>query len=137
MWVYYSFLQPVVRLVEKTLIPAVEGRPAGTKRRYDQARTPFDRLCETDAINQNERDRLQTLREGTNPRKLRQEIYQLIDYLFSLSSAVQGRTENVHETLVFPLTFYEKGADAPVTSSFDLIRWPRGSRLRLELVKRR
>ena len=65
MWLYYNFFQPVMRLVEKTLIPAAEGRPARVKRRYDQARTPFDRLCETSAINDNERERLEALRERT------------------------------------------------------------------------
>ena len=92
-----------MRVVEKTFIPAAEDRPARTKRRYDQARTPFDRLCDTDAINENERERLETLREGTNPWKLRQEIYEWIDTIFSLPNAVEGRTENVHETLAFPL----------------------------------
>ena len=108
MWLYYNFFQPVMHLVEKTFIPAAEGRSARTKRRYDQARTPFDRLCETEALNDNERERLDTLRERTNPRKLRQEIYQLIDYLFSLLNAIEGRTENVHETLAFPLASTRK-----------------------------
>jgi len=121
MWLYYNFFQPVMHLVEKTFVPAGEGRPARTKRRYDQARTPFDRLCETDAIDDNERQRLETLRERTNPRPLRQEIYELIDDLFSLPYAIEGRTENVHDTLAYPLSFYEKGADAPVTFSFDTI----------------
>jgi len=103
MWLYYNFFQPVMHLLEKTFIPAAEGRSARTKRRYDQARTPFDRLCETEALNDNERERLDTLRERTNPRTLRQEIHGLIDYLFSLPNAVEGRTENVHETLAFPL----------------------------------
>jgi hypothetical protein len=119
MWLYYNFFQPVMRLAEKIFIPATEDRPARIKRQYDQARTPFDRLCETDALSEEERQRLETLRERTNPRTLRQEVYELIDYLFSLPNAVEGQTENVHETLTFPLEFYEKGADAPVTLSFD------------------
>jgi hypothetical protein len=119
MWLYYNFFQPVMRLVEKIILPAGEGQPARTKRRYDQARTPFDRLCETDALGEEERQRLETLRQRTNPRTLRQEVYELIDYLFSLPNAIEGQTENVLETLAFPLNFYEKGADAPVTLSFD------------------
>ena len=112
MWLYYNFFQPAMRLVEKIIIPAGEGQPARTKRRYDQPRTPFDRLCKTDAISQEDRQRLQALREGTNPRRLRQEIYEWIDHLFSLPNAIGGHTENVHETLTFPIAFYEKGADA-------------------------
>ncbi|NIN66897.1 MAG: DDE-type integrase/transposase/recombinase [Anaerolineae bacterium] len=119
MWLYYNFFQPVMRLVEKIIIPAGEGQPARTKRRYDQPRTPFDRLCETDAIQEEEQQRLEALRDRTNPRTLRREIYELIDYLFSLPNAIEGQTENVHETLTFPLEFYEKGADASVTFSFD------------------
>jgi hypothetical protein len=119
MWLYYNFFQPVMRLAEKIFIPATEDQPARIKRRYDPARTPFDRLRETDALSEEERQRLETLRQRTNPRSLRQEVYELMDYLFSLPNAVEGQTENVHETLTFPLSFYEKGADAPVTLSFD------------------
>ena len=103
MWLYYNFFQPVMRLAEKIFIPATEDQPARIQRRYDQARTPFDRLCETDAISEEERRRLETLRDRTNPRTLRREIYELIDDLFSLPNAVEGVTENVHETLHYPL----------------------------------
>jgi len=101
MWVYYNFFQPVMRLAEKIIIPT-EGQPARVKRRYDQACTPFDRLCQTTAITQERREQLETLRDHTNPRQLRQQIYDLIDYIFSLPSAVPGQTENVHQTLATP-----------------------------------
>jgi hypothetical protein len=57
MWLYYNFFQPVMHLAEKTVIP-VEGRSARVKRRYDQAQTPFDRLCATNAISNQNRHRL-------------------------------------------------------------------------------
>jgi len=98
MWLYYNFFQPVMRLAEKIVIPT-EGQPTRIKRRYDQARTPFDRLCETTAIAQKRRERLEALRDQTNPRQLRQEIYDLIDYIFSLPGAVPGKTEDVYQTL--------------------------------------
>ena len=98
MWVYYNLFQPVMRLAEKIVIPA-EGQPARVRRRYDQARTPFDRLCETTAITQKRREQLEALRDQINPRQLRQEIYDLIDYIFSLPNAVPGQTEDVHQTL--------------------------------------
>jgi hypothetical protein len=98
MWVYYNFFQPVMRLAEKIMIP-VEGQLARVKRRYDQARTPFDRLCATTAITQERREQLEALRHRTNPRRLRQEIYDLIDYIFSLPGAVPGKTEDVYQTL--------------------------------------
>ena len=100
---YYNLFQPVMRVVDKTVIPAADGRPARLKRRYDTPRTPLDRLCETEAISDQQREQLMALRESINPRKLRQEIYTLQDALFSLPNAVEGVTENVHETLHYPL----------------------------------
>jgi hypothetical protein len=97
-WVYYNLLQPVMRLAEKIVTP-VEGQLARVQRRYDQARTPFDRLCQTTAITQKRRDQLEALRDRTNPRQLRQEIYDQIEYIFSLPNAVPGQTENVYRTL--------------------------------------
>jgi hypothetical protein len=99
MWVYYNLFQPVMRLTEKIVIPAADGQPTRIKRRHDQARTPFDRLCETTAITQERRENLEALRNQTNPRQLRQEIYDLIDYIFSLPGAVPGKTEDVYQTL--------------------------------------
>jgi hypothetical protein len=116
MWLYYNFFQPVMRLTEKTtspLLPA-QGQPSRIKRRFDQARTPFDRLCETDAISEEQKEQLRTLRDQTNPRQLRQKIYQLIDQIFLLPGAVPGETEDVYETLFAP-TESQKGEDILVT----------------------
>jgi hypothetical protein len=99
MWVYYNLFQPVMRLEEKIYCPEQDGQPARTKRRHDQARTPFDRLCETDAISKEHKRQLERLRARTNPRQLRQEIYAQIDHLFSLPTAQVGVPENVHHTL--------------------------------------
>ena len=99
MWVYYNLFQPVMRLEDKTYCPAENGQPAHTKRRHDQARTPFDRLCETDAITPEHKRQLERLRAQTNPRQLRQELYAQIDHLFSLPMAQAGIPENVHQTL--------------------------------------
>lgn len=100
MWVYYNLFQPVMRLEEKIHCPAQEGQPAHTIRRHDQARTPFDRLCETDAISQAHKRQLEMLRARVNPRQLRQEIYEQIDYIFSLPTAQAGVSEDVHQTLL-------------------------------------
>ena len=89
MWLYYNFFQPVMRLKEKTFIRK-EGKTAQIERRYDVPQTPFDRLCATDAISDEDRDKLQSLRDQTNPRRLRQNIYQVIDDLFSLPGATPG-----------------------------------------------
>ena len=122
MWLYYNFFQPVMRLKEKTtgpLLPA-EGQPRHIKRRFDQARTPFDRLCETDAISQERKEQLRTLRDQVNPRQLRREIYQLIDQIFLLPNPVPGETEDAYETLSTPITS-QKGEGVPVTLSFERI----------------
>ena len=117
MWLYYNFFQPVMHLTEKTIIP-LEGRSAQVKRRYDPAQTPFDRLCATNALSDTRRQPLQLLRDQTNPRRLRQEIDDLLDHLFTLPGAVPGVTEDVYQTLPMPLTL-PKGEDAPVTLSFE------------------
>jgi len=100
MWLYYNLFQPVLRQKEKIYCPAQDGQPAHVKRRHDQARTPFDRLCETAMITDRHKEQLTALRAHTNPRQLRQEIYTLIDQLFALPGAQPGVSENVHQTLM-------------------------------------
>jgi hypothetical protein len=100
MWLYYNFFQPVMLLTEKTLVRE-EGQLTRVKRRYDRARTPFDRLCATSAIAEEQRDELRALRECTNPRQLRKEINDLIAQLFALPCAGPGSTENVYHTLTY------------------------------------
>lgn len=117
MWLYYNFFQPVMRLVEKKPIYE-EGQIVRIKRRYDQARTPFDRLCATGVIFQEHQEQLERLRERTNPRLLRQEIYDLIDYIFSLPGAIPGVTEDVYQTLMAHSTVTE-GANGLLTFSFN------------------
>jgi hypothetical protein len=98
MWLYYNLFQPVIRLSEKK----VSTTPDGTwhvQRRFDQPCTPFQRLCATPAISALKREELQHLRLQTNPRRLRTEIYELLQKLFSLPNASPGVTENVLETL--------------------------------------
>ena len=110
MWRYYNLFQPVMHLVEKTVI-FEEGQPTRVKRKHDQARTPFDRLCNTDAITQQHRERLEALRDQINPRRLRQEIYASIDQLFDLPGAVLGITEDVFQTLAYPISEEEEEDD--------------------------
>lgn len=117
MWVYYNLFQPVMHLVEKKVIRE-NGQPTRVIRRHDQAQTPFDRLCQTDAILPEHRDQLQALRDRINPRRLRQEIYDDIERIFELPGAVPGITENVHLTLAHNLPA-EKGDDYLPKFSFN------------------
>ena len=117
MWVYYNLFQPVMHLVEKKVI-IEDGQPSRVIRRHDQARTPFDRLCATNAITQQHREQLEALRDQTNPRQLRQEIYDLIDRIFALPLAATGTTENVHQTLMTHASA-EEGEDSLLSFSFN------------------
>jgi len=117
MWLYYNFFQPVMRLMEKTPIRE-DGQIVRIKRRYDQARSPFDRLCATGVILQEHQEQLEVLRDRTNPRLLRQEIYDLIDYIFSLPGAIPGITEDVHQTPMAYSTLKE-GTNGLLTFSFN------------------
>jgi hypothetical protein len=72
MWTYYNLFQPVLHLVEKTPDAADRTR---VRRRWDAAQTPFERLCATGALAAADHAALAALREGTNPRALRREIY--------------------------------------------------------------
>ena len=81
MWVYYNLFQPVMHLIEKT---AVGDK---VRRKWDQARTPFERLKATGKLSVQQEQRLQTLYEQTNPQHLREEIYQGLAQLWSQSMA--------------------------------------------------
>jgi hypothetical protein len=117
MWLYYNLFQPVMRLQEKVSTLQPNGQHARTKRRFDQARTPFDRLCDTEAITEEHKRLLADLRTQLNPRQLRQEIYDALDQLFSLPNAQSGVSQNVHDTLMSSLNA-QKG-ESPLRFQFN------------------
>jgi hypothetical protein len=98
MWLYHNFFQPVMRVVEKKVV-SEPGQRTRIRRRYDLARTPFDRLCAAKAFPPERLAQLTALREQTNPRQLRNQIQTQLDYIFSLPSAEPGDTQNVYDTL--------------------------------------
>jgi len=124
MWRYYNLFQPVMRLRAKTVLPADDGRPARIRRRFDAAQTPFDRLAATGILPPQQQTQLQTLRDATNPRLLRQQIYDLLDQLFALPLASPGSAQDVFLTLFSPPDF-AKGEDIPVTFSNERTITPR------------
>jgi hypothetical protein len=101
MWLYYNFFQPVMRLVEKRNVYDAQGT-LHIRRRFDQARTPFDRLCATGTLTPEVQKRLEQLRKQTNPRRLRQEIYQQLRALLNLPNASAEHSEDVYQTLFAP-----------------------------------
>jgi hypothetical protein len=102
-----------MRLAEKIVLPAHNGRGTRIKRRFDQARTPFDRLCATGQLDKRQREHFEALRDQTNPRHLRQDFYALLDQLFALPNAPDGSTQDVYLTLFNPPQF-TKGEDSPL-----------------------
>jgi hypothetical protein len=117
LWIYYNLFQPVMRITEKNVVPSKNGSHR-IKRRYDDAKTPFDRLSESNQLGPEEHGRLEHLRHDTNPRKLRSEIYHLLDKLHRLPNAPENHSEDVYQTL-FELPESMKGEDISVTLSND------------------
>jgi hypothetical protein len=117
LWIYCNLFQPVMRTVEKTVV-SIPGQRNKLKRRYDQPRTPFERLCETCALSATRRSQLQALRNQTNPIQLREDIYALIDYIFSLPGAQPGKTEDVYQLVDLP-SLDHSTTHRPVTLSFE------------------
>jgi hypothetical protein len=81
MWLYYNFFQPVLHLQEKIW------KPDKLLRHWDQAQTPYQRLLATDALENEQKARFQTLYEQTNPMTLRKEIYRRLSTLWELPTA--------------------------------------------------
>lgn len=98
MGLFYNFFQPVMRLAEKRVVDQQNGNQR-QQRRHDQACTAYERLCQTGMLPVEKRPVLDTLREQTNPRQLRQEIHQMLDTILNLPKATEGKTEDVYQTL--------------------------------------
>ena len=107
LWLYHNFFQPVMRLQEKEYLSPLQYR-----RKFDQAKTPFDRLKEQNILKENVQMQLDALRDQTNPLALRLQIDELIARLLSLPRLEQSETVNVFETLI-------KEEDNSVTLSFE------------------
>ena len=76
MGVYYNLFQPVLHLIEKEVI-------AGKlKRTWDEAQTPYQRLAATDTLTPTVAQGLAALHTGTNPRRLRQQMYDALAQLW-------------------------------------------------------
>lgn len=85
MWLYYNLFQPVLRLMEKER--RGEAQEIRYRRKWGEAQTPFERVCAAGVVSEENQAHLLAVREQTNPRQLRREIYQLRDQLFDLPLA--------------------------------------------------
>lgn len=69
MWLYYNLFQPVLHLADKQVV-------AGKlRRKWDEARSPYQRLLESGELSEQRREQLAELYQRTNPRRLREQIY--------------------------------------------------------------
>jgi len=81
MSVYYNLFQPVLHLVEKTVVsdPTADESPGGAiptriRRRWDRYQTPCERLVATGTLLPTQQQRLQALYSQTNPLALRHRL---------------------------------------------------------------
>lgn len=109
LWLYHNFFQPVMRLQEKIYLNEFQ-----YQRKYDQARTPYDRLKAKNILNKKILERLDEFRAQTNPLYLREQIDLHITRLLSLPVLDKSETVNIFETLI-------QEADISVTLSNDLM----------------
>ncbi len=81
MWLYYNLFQPVLHLCEKTVV--------GNKihRKWDQAKTPYERLLDRGVLSPEPQARLQHLYEQTNPLQLRAAIYRQLAALWEAATS--------------------------------------------------
>lgn len=73
---YKNFFQPVIKLKSKV---RVGGR---IRRRYDKAKTPYQRVIESDEISQEAKDELRQVHDSLNPAKLKREIDRKLNLLW-------------------------------------------------------
>ena len=101
MRLFYNFFQPVMRLVGKEF-SSRNGR-SHLKRRFDAPKTPFERLCASQVLSPADQQALTDWRNQTNPRRLRLEIYALLDQLLRMPGAAPDEVEDVMLSLLTPV----------------------------------
>jgi hypothetical protein len=84
---HVNFFQPVQQLVSKTR----DG--ARVRRLYDRARTPYQRLCATDALTPAKCQELETLYQSLNPLQLRRQIEAELERLWALAAPDPHRSQ--------------------------------------------
>ncbi len=87
MWVYYNLFQPVLHLSEKVYLKE-EGK---LNRKWDRARTPYERLKESGALSAERQAKLDGLYKQTNPRQLRTDIYGKLSQLCHCHSSSKSQ----------------------------------------------
>jgi len=76
LWLYYNLFQPVMHMTSKEV---TDGK---LHRKYDKAKTPYQRLLACNILRPEQKARLDALYARTNPRQLRDEIYRAVEQLW-------------------------------------------------------
>ena len=96
---YTNFFQPVMKLIEKTRIRSK------VKKKYDQARTPYRRVVESDFVPNQAKEALKEEYAKLNPVKLKREITRLQERLDDLvRSKNKLKREERHANLEYIFT---------------------------------
>jgi transposase InsO family protein len=80
MWLYYNLFQPVLHLCEKTIVDDK------VHRKWDQAKTPYERLLDSGILSPEWQARVPQLYEQTNPLQLREAIYRQLATLWEAAT---------------------------------------------------
>ncbi len=83
---YINFFQPSVKLVEKVRVGA------RVRRKYDEPKTPYERVLEAGGISEETKEVLRRTYERLNPAELRRKILRLQRMLIRLATPVEGVT---------------------------------------------
>jgi hypothetical protein len=84
---HVNFFQPVEKLVTKTR------QGARSRRGYDRAQTPYQRLCAAGALTAEARRELEALYQSLNPLQLRRALERELDRLWALAAPDPHRLE--------------------------------------------
>ena len=85
MWLYYNLFQPVMHLKSKEVVGT-----SRIRRKWDEARTPYERVLESGVLSEEQQARLTGLYARTNPRRLRREIHRIIETLWDEPKVVMS-----------------------------------------------
>lgn len=115
---HINFFQPVQKLVTKTRAGA------RTRRVYDRAQTPYQRLCAAGVLTSAKRAELEQLYQRLNPLQLRRDLAAALERLWPLAAPDPHRVPGHSEMATPSLKFSPAGAStmAPVTLSYESTR---------------
>jgi len=115
---HVNFFQPVQKLVTKTRAGA------RTRRFYDRAQTPYQRLCATGVLPPATRDELEALYQRLNPLQLRRDLEAALARLWTLAAPDPLRLPGDTQTATPSLKSSPGGSEAmpSVTLNYELTR---------------